>query len=46
MSLKRNLTLLVAMLGTLTVVSCSQPMGNDSQLSHTCNQEQAGCSGD
>jgi hypothetical protein len=45
MSLKRNLALLVAMLGILAVVSCS-PMGKDTQQAHTCNQEQAGCSGD
>jgi hypothetical protein len=46
MMLARRLTLLAAMLATFAISACSEPMGSSVQQAHTCNPQQAGCSGD
>ena len=46
MTLARRLALLIAVLGTFAVSACSDSMGGNVQQAHTCNPEQAGCSGD
>jgi hypothetical protein len=34
------------MLATFAISACSEPVGSNVQQAHTCNPEQAGCSGD
>jgi hypothetical protein len=46
MILAHRLALLVATLAVFAVSACSEPMASNTQQGHTCNPEQAGCSGD
>jgi hypothetical protein len=46
MILARKLAVLAATLAIFAVSACSEPMAGNVQPGHSCNPEQAGCSGD
>jgi hypothetical protein len=46
MDITRRLALLIATLAICAVSACSEDMAGNIKPEHTCNPEQAGCSGD